>query len=237
MPILMLHLCLMIIMAERYQRWLSWEKHVGNVAPPHFSFSAVEARAFLTALHFVSAKEIYDASSNADKILQRLNEVGAGLDAFTNYPSRSAREFYDVDDKVYKGVRANLQAVLVRTERPTQLDVLLPIDILKQVLLQAGREWLFVDPGNGWVFFDEADFKNLAAAKVFSRQDMIGLPHWLIDNDNLNYSGCVWDVYRKLAVLVFDPQYIDQYRAHLAQVRRDLRLSWNHRRSFELSVS
>lgn len=225
------------LMAERYERWLRWEKHLGSVTPPHFSFSAADAQAFLTAMHFVSAKEIYDADSNADKILDRLNEIWTGLDAYTNYPSCSALEFYGADDKVHKRVRANIQSVLVRTERPTQLDVLLPIDILRHVLLQAGRDWLFVDPGNGWVFFDEPDFKDLAAANSLSKQDMIALPHWLIDNNDLNYSGCMWDVYRKLAVLVFDLRYLHEYRAHLTKVRRNLRLSWNQRRTLELALS
>lgn len=229
-------LCL-ITMAESYRRWLQWENHLKADMPPHLAFTPDDARAFLTMLHFVSAKEIYEANTTKDKILLRLSDIWVGLDTHTPHPTRSALDFYGVESKVHKLVRRNLQSVLVRTISPQCLDVLLPIDILRHIMQTAGKEWLFVDPANGWVLFDEPDFKGLGIDQAGVKKDMVALPHWLIDNDELSYSGCMWDVYRKLAILIFDPQYREYYQAHVAQVRNYLRLSWNHRRSRELLVS
>ncbi len=226
-------------MAERYTRWLDWERHASKptMYPPHLDFSPQDAQAFLTALYFMNMKDVYQHSSAQDAHMQRLADVFAGLDAQTNFPLGDAMDFYGQENRVHDRVRANLRRVLVNVTEQQKLGELLPIDVLRQLLKLAGKDWLVASQGNGWVFFDQQDMNALSEADTYIQQDIHVLPYWLIESDDYNHHCYLWDLYRKLTVIVHHATYRAKYTQHVGKIRGALRQRWNNRHLATVSLS
>lgn len=233
----MLELCYITSSFYQYMsqllRILDWEKKLSSSSgtPPHLGFNRKDARAFLTILYGTSAIDLHWDEDANHKLQERGVSVHEKLVCSSNLPERVIYEFNQLEDEIQVRVRANLRRVLIPTNAQGKLDVMLPIEVLEQLIEKAGFDWLYSEKGRGWIFWSEKDFQEGCSDQAGINRSIPYLSDWLVCNNDLNRRLVIWDRYRITAAIIYTDSCRKVYRQHLGANRRNLVHTFNNRRT------